>query len=201
MYGLQCEQIQCTQMRSCMLIAEPRMIMFCGRRILCHQNFRFYLSTPLPKPKFDPDIASTTCLLNFGVSHDTLIEDLLMRAFARIRPELYRERVIALRNLQLMKDTLYRLSETVKDRVLAGGQEAMISSPKALQFITDLTEAKMKVGTSSIGLWSGYVYGAICTYPFPFFLSFLSILHVYCVRRKKRPGHSLNKSKGVLIRI
>ncbi|XP_071095883.1 uncharacterized protein [Haliotis cracherodii] len=124
---------------------EPRMIMFCGRRILCHQNFRFYLSTPLPKPKFDPDIASTTCLLNFGISHDTLIEDLLMRAFARIRPELYRERVIALRNLQLMKDTLYRLSETVKERVLAGGQEAMISSPKALQFITDLTEAKMKL--------------------------------------------------------
>nr|KAG5694047.1 hypothetical protein BaRGS_025626 [Batillaria attramentaria] len=91
---------------------EPRMIMFCGRRTLCHQDFRFYLSTILPKPRFSSAITSTTTLINFGVSNDTLIEDLLSRIFARIRPELYQER---------------------------------ISVPKALQFITNITEARLQL--------------------------------------------------------
>ena len=34
---------------------------------------------------------------------------------------------------------VHRFSETVKAQVLAGGQEAMLSSPKALQFITNIT--------------------------------------------------------------
>ncbi|KAK6172547.1 hypothetical protein SNE40_016179 [Patella caerulea] len=124
---------------------DPRMIMFCGRRTLCHQGFRFYMSTPIPKPLFNPEIASTTTMINFGASHDTLTEDLLTRAFARVRTDLYKERRKALKNLQLQKETLYNLSNTVKDRVLSSGQKAIISSPKALQFITDLTEAKLEL--------------------------------------------------------
>ncbi|XP_055866060.1 uncharacterized protein LOC106055129 isoform X2 [Biomphalaria glabrata] len=124
---------------------EPRMILFCGRRILCHPNFRCYLSTHLSKPKFNPVTASSVTLINFGVSHDTLTEDLLTRLFARIRPDLFAERKRALKNLQLQKNTLYRFSEIVKDQVLAGGQEAMLSSPKALQFITNITEAKLQL--------------------------------------------------------
>ena len=127
---------------------EPRMIRFCGRRVLCQPDFRLFLSTPLPKPHFNPDIASTTSMINFGVSHDTLTEDLLTRAFARIRPELYQERAKALRNMQLEKDTLLRLSEIVKLHVLAN-QEAMVGSAKALKFITDITNAKMEVGRLS----------------------------------------------------
>lgn len=120
------------------------MIRFCGRRVLCHQDFRFYLSTPLPKPRFNPEIASTTTMINYGVSHDTLTEDLLTRAFSRIRPELYKEKRIALRNMQLQKDTLLRLSDIVKEKVLTN-QEAMLGSAKALTFITDITNAKIEV--------------------------------------------------------
>ncbi|XP_052060514.1 uncharacterized protein LOC127700861 isoform X4 [Mytilus californianus] len=123
---------------------EPRMIRFCGRRVLCHQDFRFYLSTPLPKPRFNPEIASTTTMINYGVSHDTLTEDLLTRAFSRMRPELYKEKRIALRNMQLQKDTLLRLSDIVKEKVLTN-QEAMLGSAKALTFITDITNAKIEL--------------------------------------------------------
>ncbi|XP_069115919.1 uncharacterized protein [Argopecten irradians] len=123
---------------------EPRMIRFCGRRVLCHQDFRFYLSAPLAKPKFNPEIASGTTLINFGVSHDTLTEDLLTRAFARMRPKLFKERRLALKNMQLQRDTLLRLSEIVKDRILTQ-QEAMLGSAKALKFITDITNAKMEL--------------------------------------------------------
>ncbi|XP_076457719.1 uncharacterized protein LOC143291635 isoform X3 [Babylonia areolata] len=124
---------------------DPRMILFCGRRTLCHQDFRFYLSTQLPKPRFSAAIAATTTLVNFGVSNDTLIEDLLARTFASIRPELHRERITALRNLQLLKDTLYQFSGVLKGRVLSSGQKAMLSSPKSLQFITNITQARLQL--------------------------------------------------------
>ncbi|GFO25145.1 dynein beta chain, ciliary-like, partial [Plakobranchus ocellatus] len=124
---------------------EPRMILFCGRRTLCHPDFRFYLSSSEQKPQLNAITASSFTLINFGVSHDTLTEDLLTRVFARVRPELFKERSKALKNLQRQKDTLYRFSETVKDQVLSGGQEAMLSSPKALQFITNITDAKLQL--------------------------------------------------------
>lgn len=119
------------------------MIKFCGRRVLCQPDFRFYLSTPLAKPRFNPEVASTTTLINFGVSHDTLTEDLLTRAFARMRPELYQERCKTLKNLQLQKDTLLYLSEIVKSHVLSN-QAGILGSPKALKYITDMTNAKME---------------------------------------------------------
>ena len=126
-------------------LSDPRMILFCGRRTLCHQDFRFYLSTRLPKPRFSASIAATTTLINFGVSTDTLIEDLLSRTFARIRPDLYRERITALRNLQLLKDTLFQFSQVLKSRVLATGQQVILNSPKSLQFITNITQARLQV--------------------------------------------------------
>ena len=126
-------------------LSDPRMILFCGRRTLCHQDFRFYLSTKLPKPSFSASIAATTTLVNFGVSTDTLIEDLLSRTFARIRPELHHERITALRNLQLLKDTLFHLSQVLKSRVLSSGHQVILNSPKSLQFITNITQARLQV--------------------------------------------------------
>lgn len=123
------------------------MILFCGRRTLCHQDFRFYLSTNIAKPHFSSVIASTTTLINFGISTDTFTEDLLSRVFARIRPNLYKERISGLRNLQLLKDTLYNFSQVLNNRVLASGHEAMLNSPKSLQFVASITEARLQVST------------------------------------------------------
>ncbi|XP_070202269.1 uncharacterized protein [Littorina saxatilis] len=124
---------------------DPRMILFCGRRTLCHQDFRFYLSTKHVRPRFASTISTTTTLINYGVSNDTLIEDLLARTFARIRPDLHRERITALRNLQLLKDTLYQFSQVLKSRVLSRGHEVMLNTPKSLQFITNITHARLQL--------------------------------------------------------
>jgi hypothetical protein len=71
------------------------------------------MSTSIPKPRFPAAVSATTTLINFGVSQDTLIEDLLARTFAAIRPELHAERITALRNLQLLKDTLFQFSQVI----------------------------------------------------------------------------------------
>jgi hypothetical protein len=71
------------------------------------------MSTSIPKPRFPAAVSATTTLINFGVSQDTLIEDLLARTFAAIRPELHAERITALRNLQLLKDTLFQFSQVM----------------------------------------------------------------------------------------
>ncbi|KAJ8316217.1 hypothetical protein KUTeg_006231 [Tegillarca granosa] len=130
-------------LEKCIMNGKPVLLRNCEEHIdniitplMHHRNTSIELDTA-------EEIASSTTLINFGVSHDTLTEDLLSRAFARIRPELYKERNIALRNMQLQKDTLLRLSDIVKEKVLTN-QEAMLGSAKALKFITDITNAKIE---------------------------------------------------------
>ena len=81
--------------------SDPRLIKHAGRKILCHPNFKLYLQTKIAKPNFSPTIASSTTLVNYGSSNETLVDDLLMRAYARVRPELYKERRLALRAVHL----------------------------------------------------------------------------------------------------
>ena len=71
-------------------VAEARMVKYCGRRILCNPTFRLYMVSPLAKPAFSPHIASVTTLINYGCSNENIIDDLLLRAFARLRPDLYK---------------------------------------------------------------------------------------------------------------
>lgn len=90
------------------IILDPQVISFCGRQISCHPEFRLYLATSLSLPHFNPRTASSVTLINCAPSHEMLTEDLLSRAFASIRPDLYQERKHALKNLQLQKDALYK---------------------------------------------------------------------------------------------
>ena len=76
--------------------AESRIIKHAGRKILCHPAFKLFLQTKIAKPHFSATVASTTTLVNYGTSNETLVDDLLSRAFARLRPELYKERRLAL---------------------------------------------------------------------------------------------------------
>lgn len=71
---------------------EPRLIKFKGRKMLCHPDFRLYLSSARYNPKFSPTLASTTTLVNFGSSNETVFEDLLDRSFAILHRELYAEK-------------------------------------------------------------------------------------------------------------
>jgi hypothetical protein len=40
--------------------------------------------------------------------------------------------------------------QVLKGRVLSTGQQAMLNSPKALQFITNITQARIQVGHSQL---------------------------------------------------
>ena len=52
------------------------------------------MMTALPKPSFSSYIASVTTIVNYGSSNESVLDDLLMRAFIHLRPELYAVSVI-----------------------------------------------------------------------------------------------------------
>ncbi|XP_023931015.1 dynein beta chain, ciliary-like [Lingula anatina] len=121
---------------------EPRMIRFCGRRILCHPDFRLNLATRSHKPQFSPHVASRTTLINYGMSGETLVEDLLSRAFARVRPELYKERKLALKNIHRQKEVLDRIMEYSKRDMLGHGDSW---DEREVEFISDAQQKKTQM--------------------------------------------------------
>lgn len=82
------------------------MIRFGIRRILCQPGFRPYLATKLSKVEYTADIASQLTLVNYLVSHESLVEELANRAFAKLRPDIYSERRQAIEAVQLWRKTL-----------------------------------------------------------------------------------------------
>ena len=98
-------------------ISDARIIKYCGRRLLCHSKFQLYLSTPLAKPEFSPVTASMMTLVNYGSSNETLLDDLLTRSFACVRPDLYSEYRLALRNSDIIKHGLLEIMKFFHSRL------------------------------------------------------------------------------------
>ena len=90
------------------------MIRFCDRRILCSSKFRMSMSTRKAKPLLSAEIASTSQLVNYGVATETLMEDLLNRAFARTRQDLYLEKRLALQTREQLKTMMSKVIAFVK---------------------------------------------------------------------------------------
>ncbi len=90
------------------MCAEPRLVHYMGRRILCHPNFRLVLASREHQPSYGVTIASSVSLVNYGTSPETLRADLLNRLFMRLRPELYSEKRLAKERLQLATDNLHQ---------------------------------------------------------------------------------------------
>ncbi|CAH1797693.1 unnamed protein product [Owenia fusiformis] len=106
---------------------ESRMIIYCGRRSLCHPTFHLYMSTDLPKPKYSATVACTTTLVNYGISTEAMVDDLLARAFTRVRPELYRERRLALKGISQDQELLIQIADDQKQDV---NRETSLSNKK-----------------------------------------------------------------------
>lgn len=70
--------------------AEARLVKYCGRRILCQPSFSLFLASRDARPNFSSYIASVTTLINYGCSNESVVDDLLHRAFVHLRPELYK---------------------------------------------------------------------------------------------------------------
>ena len=88
------------------VLTDARLIKYCGRRLLGHENFHVTLATGLPNPHFSPRIASNTMLLNYNASPETMREELLDRAFVRVTPQLHAERRKVLAALQQHRNTV-----------------------------------------------------------------------------------------------
>lgn len=82
------------------------MIRFGIRRVLCQPGFRPFLATKLAKVEYTADLASQLTLVNYLVSHESLVEELANRAFAKLRPDIYKERRTAIEAVQLWRKTL-----------------------------------------------------------------------------------------------
>ncbi|XP_033641711.1 dynein beta chain, flagellar outer arm-like [Asterias rubens] len=108
----------------CSTAEDARLIKYCGRRLLGHQNFCVSMTTSLPNPQFSPRIASTTTLINYSPSPEALKEALLARAFWRVSPALYAERRKVLRAIRQHRSTLQVLEEqllqTLEGEVCSG---------------------------------------------------------------------------------
>ncbi len=126
------------------MFVEPRMIKYCGRRILCHEDFRLYLATPMSHPKFSSIVASSTTLINYSSSNETLVDDLLTRAFARVRPDLYVERRLALKNVYQLTNIVLQIQEMSGEKL--DMEEARsrkeVLPEKNVEFIAQLTTKK-----------------------------------------------------------
>ncbi|XP_022099208.1 dynein beta chain, ciliary-like [Acanthaster planci] len=90
---------------------DARLIKYCGRRLLAHQDFRVSMTTSLPRPTLSPAVASATTLVNYSPSPEGLREELLGRAFGRVAPQLQAERRRVLRAIQQHRATLQVLEE------------------------------------------------------------------------------------------
>ncbi|XP_043910785.1 dynein beta chain, flagellar outer arm-like [Protopterus annectens] len=66
-------------------------ICFNGRRLICSNKFRMHLASSSILPQFSAEISSRTTFINCSPSEESLLEQLLNRAFASRQPELYLE--------------------------------------------------------------------------------------------------------------
>ncbi|XP_033103095.1 dynein heavy chain 9, axonemal-like [Anneissia japonica] len=87
-------------------LEDARLIKYSGRRLLCSNKFSLHLATPNSRAKFGPRVASTTTIINYNSTPETLQYELLSRTFARVMPHLYMERKQVLKTIQQHRDTL-----------------------------------------------------------------------------------------------
>ncbi|XP_071959570.1 uncharacterized protein [Antedon mediterranea] len=87
-------------------LEEARLIKYSGRRLLCSNKFSLHLATANSRAKFGPRVASTTTIINYNSTPETLQYELLSRTFERVMPHLYTERKRVLRTIQQHRDTL-----------------------------------------------------------------------------------------------
>lgn len=74
-------------------------ISFGENTIEYNENFKLYLTTPLPNPHFLPDVCIKVTLVNFIVTMEGLQDQLLSRTVQLERPQLEAQRKEILTNL------------------------------------------------------------------------------------------------------
>ncbi|CAK8694749.1 unnamed protein product [Clavelina lepadiformis] len=123
---------------------ENMTIRFLGRRLLCPDTFRLYLTTTqMTAAKLHPDIVAATQLISFLPSTESLQEDLLLRALQRVRPDIYRERLRVARSLRQHRHTLAQLEAILCERLVTGDDPKAIEN--STKFLSNVVELKASV--------------------------------------------------------
>jgi len=104
-------------------ISAPKLVDFRKRRMLCHPDFRLFLATSTYNPKFSPTVASLTSPINYGMSNETVFDDLLQRAFAVLRPELSLESRKIQRSLRINTTALSEIKSEFSGKLLSAASE------------------------------------------------------------------------------
>ncbi|XP_078672103.1 uncharacterized protein LOC144911712 isoform X1 [Branchiostoma floridae x Branchiostoma belcheri] len=121
---------------------EPYIIQYCGRRLQSPPSFHLYLSSLVTRPQLDAEIASTTALISYTTSSETLQEDLLSRTFARVRRDLYQEQKLALLAIREYRVALKSLAKRLAQRLLEGESDDIWDST---EFVTKVVQQKQQV--------------------------------------------------------
>nr|XP_006816782.1 PREDICTED: dynein heavy chain 17, axonemal-like [Saccoglossus kowalevskii] len=120
---------------------EPRMIRYSSRRLLCHDGFRLFMSTQNGNAVFNPEVSSTSTLVGYTTSSETIQDELLTRAFARVRPELYMERKKVLKAIQQHRSTLTELEKLLIEK-LSGDK---VDIWQQTELVSSIVDAKDEV--------------------------------------------------------
>ena len=100
----------------CHSLGDAMMINYCGRRILCHPKLQLFLSSPSERLSVTKVLASMTTLVNFSSDREALTERLVKECLARLRPDLWREKKLVLRNIHTLRELLNHVIDyTQKD--------------------------------------------------------------------------------------
>ena len=87
-------------------------------------------------------------MINFGTSNETLVDDLLTRAFARVRPDLYVERRMALKNVFTLRNVLIQIQQKSFEQLRATGDASKRSDvfgQMDVDMIASLVDMKYQV--------------------------------------------------------
>lgn len=95
---------------------ESMMISYCGRRILCHPKLQLFLSSPSDRLNATKVLASMSTLVNFSSDREALTERLVKVCLARLRPDMWKEKRLILKNIHTLKELLSHVIDyTQKD--------------------------------------------------------------------------------------
>ena len=86
------------------MFADPQVVRFGSRRVMCHPDFKLYMISRSANSRFSTEVASITTLIDFSLGDAYLAEEIQLEAMTRVRPKLYVEaRKILLSMMEQLK--------------------------------------------------------------------------------------------------
>ncbi len=99
------------------------------KEIEYNPDFRFYITTKIPNPKYSPEIFAKTAIVNFAVKEKGLEDQLLAILVRRERPELEEQKSVLVTSMAAAKRKLVELEDEILF-LLATAQGSLLDDEK-----------------------------------------------------------------------